>query len=167
MSKNITEDIEHVNHRLEFDEDIDLQVKGWKIQRAAWIIIFALLLLAALGLFGTGVLSYRTISKKGDVIDYEHFGRFQAQTQIELTINNKNGTAQIAFPQTYIDNFEIERITPQPEKTEILNSTVVYTFNITDKGKIVIYMMPQTTGTIKGTVAVNNTVFNLSQFIYP
>lgn len=167
MSKHANADIEYVDHPLQLDEDINLHIKGWKIQGVAWIVIFVFLLLAAFGLFGTGLLSYRTISKNGDVLEYEHFGRFQGQTELEFTLNKESGITQIAFPQTYIDKLQIERIIPLPEKTEMLNYNIVYTFNITDHGKIIFYMVPQKTGAIEGTVAVNNILFNLSQFIYP
>jgi hypothetical protein len=160
-------DIEHVNHPLEIDEDIRLHIKGWKIQSVAWIVIIFFLLLAALGLFGTGPLSYRTISKNGDILEYEYFGRFQGQTELEFSLNKESGTTQIAVPQTYTDKFQIERITPAPLKTEMLNRSIVYTFNITDHGRIVFYMLPQETGIVEGTITVNNVVFSLSQFIYP
>jgi hypothetical protein len=167
MSKNAATDLKHVDNPLQLNEDIGLHIKGWKIQRIAWIVIIILLVLAALGLFGTGPLSHRTVSKNGDTLKYEHFGRFQSQTELEFTVNKENGVTQVVFPQAYIDNFQIERITPLPEKTEMLHRSIVYTFDITDRGKIIFYMIPQTNGTIKGTVAVNNIVFDLLQYIYP
>jgi len=167
MSKNTYAGIENTGHPLKLDEDIPLHIKGWKIQKVAWTIIGLFLLLAAIGLFGAGPLSYRTINANGDILEYEHFGRFQGQTQLEFTLNRESGIAKIAFSLAYLDKFQIERIFPLPDKTETLGHNIIYTFNVTDRAKIIFYMVPQKAGSIEGTITVNKSVFNLSQFIYP
>jgi hypothetical protein len=167
MAKSTYDNIELANHPLQFDEDIPLHIKGWQVQKIGWIVIAVFLLLAVIGLFGTGPLSYRTISIYGDVLQYEQFGRFEGQTELEFTLNKESGTTQIGFSQTYLDKFQIERIFPLAEKTEIVDQKIIYTFNATDRGKIRFYLIPEKAGVAKATISVNNNVINLSQFIYP
>ncbi|MBD0294127.1 MAG: hypothetical protein ICV84_02845, partial [Flavisolibacter sp.] len=52
--------VEEVKTDLEIDEDLDLHEKGWKLQRFGWFFIFALVILAALGVFGDGIASKTT-----------------------------------------------------------------------------------------------------------
>jgi hypothetical protein len=167
MSKNTYDDIERADNPLQLEEDIPLHIKGWHVQKIVWTIIAVFLLSAAIGLFGTGPLSYRAISKGGNVLQYEQFGRFEGHTELEFNLNKESGITQIGFSQTYLDRFQIERIFPLVEKNQIVNQHIIYTFNATDRGKIRFYLIPQKTGVAKGTITVNSVVFNLSQFIYP
>ena len=58
MSKKGT--VEVVKTELQIEEDIRLQEKGWRFQRWGWAFIFSMVILAALGLFGDGIISKRT-----------------------------------------------------------------------------------------------------------
>ena len=62
---------------LEITEDMSFQNLTWKIQRIGWVIMFILVLLALLGLFGDGLLADTTAgsSEAGLSIEYPRYER--------------------------------------------------------------------------------------------
>lgn len=71
---------------LEIHEDLPFQEREWKIQRAAWVFMALVIVLALLGLFSTGPLS----SAKEEAADgaltvgYERFIRHDGRTTITI-----------------------------------------------------------------------------------
>lgn len=160
-------DVEEVDCELDIRENIDHHIRAWKFRNAGVVFMLLFVLSALLGLFGNGPLSNRTRTNNNDTLQFEYFTRYQSNTAIDLKLHNINGTAYIAFPQDYLKNFQIETIFPEPNESRIANDTVVYLFKTAENGSIRFYLMPQQTGSIKGTIAVNEKIFDLSHFIFP
>ena len=162
------QDIETVGqHSLQMEDDAEGFRKGLWPQRIGRLLMFLSLLAAAGGLFGTGPLSITT-GKAGTVeIRYEKFLRFENETALELKLEQASGTTTVIFPNDYISSLRVARIQPQPESTAIIDNHVVYTFNQTDKGEIMFFISPEKSGSVKGSVKVNDQLIPLSHFIYP
>lgn len=158
--------IEPIEHSLEVDEELDLQKKGWVVQRIGWVFMFLFVALAALGLFGEGVLSKQKAEAAGAAINYERFFRHESRMELKVEIGATD-SAIVSFPNEYLDKFRIESVTPEPKDNEVASGRIRYHFSGQAPMKITFYLVPQQVGTISGDVAVNGHQFKLSHFIYP
>src|SRR5688500_2844401 len=98
-SFNMERGIEQVHHTIEMDESMGLHKTGWAVQRVGWIVLFVIVVLAALGLFGSGVLSQRTKEVSGNMIEYERYGRYENTTYMHFKALAENGKAILIIPQ--------------------------------------------------------------------
>lgn len=158
--------VEVVKPDLEIDEKLHLHEKGWIIQRVGWIVIFSIMAVGALGLFGQGWASKQHPSQ-GDInVEYERFFRYE--TEMEIRVQTNGHIASVSLPQEYIKNFRRMRLEPEPENNTTANGEVVYHFLPSGNRILTIYLVPKTQGAISGTLKVNGTAsFDLHHFIYP
>lgn len=163
-----SQEIEKINSQLPIDESIGLQDKARVIQQIGIIIIFIIILLAALGFFGQGLLSDKKAEADGNTLAYERFGRFGGESTLVFDLAAANDSiTRIAIPAAYLEHFKIETIVPEPNENSIANSEFIYTFNGSDAKLITFFLSPVKTGSIKARIKGNQTNFNLSHFIYP
>ncbi len=68
---------------LEVPEDLRFQRRQWLLHRAAWVLLVGLLVLAGLGLFSSGPISYISRASKDSRLarDYERYLRFGKPTE--------------------------------------------------------------------------------------
>lgn len=159
--------IEHFKHSIEIDEAINLHKKGWIIQRIGWSFFALVVISAILGLFGNGPLSYKSQESNGNLLEYEKFGRFQSEMELKLTVRPQNGTGVVSVPKSYLEEFDIEKVFPEPREQKVVGENHVFTFTGDSPITVVVYLLPQQTGTINTTIHANNQPFQLSQYIYP
>lgn len=166
MGKKV-QDIELIKHDLELDEDIPLHRTGWIIQRIGWGVLYTGLILAMLGLFGTGLLSQRKQEINGNELSYERFLRFEAEAQLTFKISDARDSIILIVPQRYTEHIDITAINPLPAKSVITNGQVVYSFPASGHGEIHCTLMAKKPGRITETIIANNSAFTLSHLIYP
>jgi hypothetical protein len=159
--------IERVKHTMDLDDKIDLQIRGWKVQRISWVVILALMLAAGLGVFGEGIISKKVVDLGNAQVKYDRFFRYEAEMMLQFAVTNSADSTLISFDQQYLKNFRIEQIVPEPRENFTRAGKVYYVFNGSPPMNIAYYLVPEQTGSTKGEVGVNNTNFQLSQFIYP
>lgn len=152
---------------LQIEEDIPLHHKGWKFQKVIWIFLCLFLLFSILGLFGNGILSKKTVSKSKVVLEYEYFLRKEWENKLKFKIKEQEGRTLINIPQTYLNQFYIDKISPDPENIEIQNSCAVYSFKGNGQMLINFFLVPKTTGSLKTSIFVGNEELKISHFIYP
>ncbi|WP_134092040.1 hypothetical protein [Olivibacter sp. XZL3] len=160
--------VEKVDHSLTLEEDLKLHIRGWKTQKIGAVLILILMILAALGLFGEGLLSARKIVKEGVSVEYEYFLRYQKEMDIAFRLSDQ-GDIRVAVPLQYLDRFKVARIVPEPNESVISGDYVIYTFRAEKKGKKLcrFYLQAQKPGSVKGSWKVNQQHFEMSHFIYP
>jgi hypothetical protein len=159
--------VERVKHTIELDDKIDFHVKGWKIQRVGWVIIFTLMLAAALGVFGEGIVSKRKVDLGNAQVRYDRFFRYEAEMMLQFMISKGADSSLISFSQDYLKSFRIEQIVPEPKENYIQSGKVYYVFSGSAPMNIAFYVVPEKAGSLQGEVGVNDASFDLSQFIYP
>ncbi len=156
---------------LQLDDKIDLHRKGWRIQAILWVIIFLFILLAALGLFGDGILGRQTLGEKESAIwlEYDRFTRKHAPGKLEVhVVGSASSPAQLVIPANYLKNFQIEAITPSPNNVvTTAGGQVAYTFHAEGPLTVIFHMKPDAIGKVADTIRVNNQTFTLNHFIYP
>jgi len=114
-------DIEQVQHTIDMDEALPMHKIGWIVQRIGWVLVLLLLVLAALGLFGTGLLSHKQLQSGGNAIAYERFARYEANTALRFTAMHHNGEVMVQLPQQYLQHFTIESVIPEPQQVQSIN----------------------------------------------
>ena len=160
--------IERVSTELEIDEQLDLHKKGWKAQRAGLMFMFILVLLAAAGLFGDGLLSKNKMSGNNVTIEAERFYRYEARMKLKIKVMEAAGDQTvISFPSSYLKDLEIESIVPEPDANSISGNSVQYVFKGKGNLSATFYFVPQKFGKLEGVVGVNEHAFLLNHFIFP
>ena len=158
--------IEQIKPTLEIDEQIKLHKTGWVVQRVGWVLIFLLPVLGALGMFGEGFISSQK-EKKGTIeTEFDRFYRYEKEMPLSIKSQAEH-MAQISLTQEYLSNFRVVRIIPEPEHRLAIGQDIVYQFGGNSNKHVTIYAVPQSYGSIRGVLNVNNQQFSLHHFIFP
>ena len=159
--------IERIKTSLEIEEDINLHITGWIVQRIGWFLMLVFLLSAALGLFGNGVLSHKRITTSGVTLQYEKFTRFENDTEIEIQADSQNGFIEVALSDQFTRHFKIDRIIPEPGDQKIIQRAKVFVFPAAGKGEITFFVMAREKGRLHTAISINGIDFQYTNFIYP
>ena len=161
-------DIEEIETDLELDESVYMHKKGWIAQTTGLIFMLMIVVAAALGFFGDGMVS-RVISNSGNMtVDTQRFYRRDAILELKVSIRSHNDSGpKLSFPNHYVDKFEIQSIVPEPERSTVAGENVIYHFNGSGVQTITFYLIPQSLGEVKGSVAMKGEVINLNHYIFP
>jgi hypothetical protein len=154
-------------------DDLGHERAIWKFQHWAWT-FFALILIAALaGFFGDGVVSHAKASKPGLSLEYQRFGRYQAPSTLKLALNAGGGNTLPAvwLSQDFVDQIEIQKIYPQPERVKVAGDRLIYIFNVARTNEpvaIAFHFKPDGYGKTRARLGlVDGSELTFSQFIYP
>ena len=101
---------------LEIEEDLAFQDRSWRAQRVAWVLMSCLLVLAMLGLFGTGPLSSATVGEPGAPIwvEYERFGKFRDRMTVRVHLGPgaaRGAEARVWLDRAHQEAFRVEGVT--------------------------------------------------------
>lgn len=151
-------------------QDLSFQRKWWPIQRIGWF-LFALTIAAGLaGLLGTGPLASTTASGgSGFEVEYERFTHRESPTTFTIhpgdTPLSDEGTLEIAMSQSFISNYQIERIIPEPVNESMSGENLIYSFKVAEGGPstITIFVEAEDAGLWQGSIGPAT----LNQFVYP
>jgi len=157
-----------VDHQeLELEEDLKWTERSWVVQRIGWVLLLLFVGSAALGVFGTGILS-KVHKQTGEYsVEYERFGRFQMPQEIKIMAPSRNGKVVITVPQSFTENYEIPSSIPQPQRQVFDNSHLTLEYPSNGPVLIMFEIEAEKTGSHTADFFVNEQVFSISQFIYP
>lgn len=118
---------------LEINQDLDLQERGWRIERFSWVVMLLLIVLALLGLFGTGPLSSASAGDTDSGISarYQRFVRQGGNESITISINPdqvSQGRIELWLSSTFLNQIDIMQIIPQPDEVQSSGSGQTYAF---------------------------------------
>ena len=159
--------VERVHTSLQIDEDIDLHIRSWIGQRIGWALMFALLASAGLGLFGNGIVSEMNLSVNGTSVSYERFSRFESNTALEIETSDINGSISVRLDPEFARSFKVERINPEPSGEKLQDGTLIDSFTVEGRGHVTYFISPRAQGRTTYTLQVNESEFQLTQYIYP
>jgi hypothetical protein len=161
---------------LQINEDMEFQRHSWIVQRIGWAIFALVILLAALGLFGDGVLSDAQAGQKEGALwmEYPRFARFQGEFRIMVHTEEGIATAGeigIQLNKGYLQSVEVNSISPAPDREIKDADWITYVFKINDGSPpftAYFYVTPRKAGPLSGTFQLQNgNAVSFSQFIYP
>jgi hypothetical protein len=151
--------------------DLEFQRRQWAFERVAGIVLTALVIMAILGLFGSGPLDAQSVQTSKLDLEYSRFLRREAPNQMRLTV--RPGTPDgftISLDQAYLEHNDLESLDPEPESTVLKANRLEIQFASKGPGPFVVIMRlrPSQTGPLSGTVRLEpEQAITLSQFVYP
>lgn len=152
---------------LKLPADMRLTERSWKVQRLGWSLLVIYIVMAAIGLFGTGVLSNKRVQSADYSIKYERFGRYEMPQEFRILAPAVNGQVEISVPQEFTGHYGIASITPEPQSQSIRGGQIVLQFPADSTSLLVMQVEAEKPGLHSTTLAVNGKPFTISQFIYP
>jgi hypothetical protein len=157
---------------IEIEDEIAFQKKDWQAQRIGWAIMLLLILLALLGVFGgNGILSDVQAETDGLAVHFERFGRYKMSGQLQFDAEGSGDVVRLWIDSSYLENVEIESISPQPELVESAPDRQIYLFPITQSGEpisITFYIKPERPGVLNGKAGIEGgSSLDFTQLIYP
>jgi hypothetical protein len=121
---------------LEINQDLRFQERMWVAQRAGWIGMLAIAVVALLGFIGHGPLTGGTAGSAGGLeVDYARFARHRADTELVFTAHPAviaDGQVQLGINAEYLEGLEVRGILPEPESVSIDARWVTYSFQVAD-----------------------------------
>lgn len=163
------------NETLEINQNMAFQRKMWTIQRITWVVLLILTVLIALGFAGGfGPYNYVTASSEKMELSYQPRARRLAPTNIEVEIKQlTDNTARLLVSQDFINNYQVESITPQPDSVKSNAEMLVYEFSAPEGArsmKIKFYLQADNVsiGSHKGLIGPDSdSLVKIKQFVYP
>jgi hypothetical protein len=153
---------------MEIDVDVNFQRRAWVVQRVGWVLIAIVLGIAALGFFGTGLVSRASAQADGLRLEYDRFARFKQPTKIQFSLDAAKADIQLALSRRYLESVQIEQITPEPSKVESAGEWLIYHFAGQGPLSVTFHVKPDDFGGLSGAAQTSDghaVVFR--QFVYP
>jgi hypothetical protein len=168
-------DIQRVGD-LEISQDLDYQERMWQVERVGWWVMGLTTLAGLLGLLGPGLLGHTVVGRENDPIrlEFERFGRWQSPTALRVylgTTAQRGDGVQVALERNYLEGFQVQQVTPEPESVEAQSDRLVYHFRTTSLDRptaVTFYLQPERIGLLSGSVGLEpGQTLAIAQWIYP
>ena len=161
--------------RLQISDDLSFTRASWKVERAGWLALAALIAAGMLGLLGPGLFSSASAGEIEDPlrVEFQRFGHFE--TEDELTVHlkprSRNGLATVWIEDRYLDHVEIREIHPPPSQVQLQDGRKVYSFSLApdiDRARVRFDLTYKKVGRLAGRLgAPDGSSVGVRQFIYP
>jgi hypothetical protein len=161
---------------LEIDQDLAFLRRSWRVQRAGWLGMVAVLVLALAGLLGSGPLSRQEVSLPGLLrVEYQRFARYEAPQTLTVRLEpaaTRTGEVRLWVDRRYLDESKVETIMPPPSRVEAATDRLVYVFRMSRPGEpatIVLELQSRQIGPISGRIGLEGAeaVAPFRQLVYP
>ncbi len=161
---------------LEITQDERFQEREWKVQRIGWVLMALVVVLALLGVFGTGPLSAveQETSDGSLAVDYQRFIRNLGNTTLTIEADAslaENGQMVLWISSDWIEAMELERISPMPDQVREAGDRHVMVFLVEDRaGTLTVSFTarPQDLWLVSGEAGlVDGPSIDFDQFSYP
>jgi hypothetical protein len=162
---------------LQINQDLAYQQREWTVQRAGWLVMTLILLLALAGLLGPGPLSSATAGNEAADslwLKYDRFTRLKAPASLLIHLG-PNATAgeevHLQLNRPYLNRIQIQAVTPDPRRVEITAEGLLYVFDVAEPGapaEISFHFQPLRFGPLKGQIGLADQLpLTFNQFVYP
>jgi hypothetical protein len=160
---------------LEIAQDLAFERREWIVERAAWAAMAVLVAAALVGLLGPGPLARRT-AETGDGtlrVAYDRFARAEAPTDLEVHVRPAGGGEELRVwvGRAYLDAVTVERVLPEPVRTETAPDRVTFAFRLRDPRAPAIvrfHVQPERFGRPEARVGVEGAgEVSFRQLVYP
>ena len=158
---------------LHVEEDLAYQQREWLVERVGWIVMLLLILVAAAGLFGNGVLSRASVSDGKQVrIEYERFAHYLTPTsfKVHMRTTSKDKDIQLRVNNDFLQGIKIEKVVPEPIRVETGDKWLSYHFPVNTPGEVAIKfdLTPEMVGKLSAVIATGSAEpLSFNQLVYP
>lgn len=155
------------------NEDMALQRKVWRFERAGWYALVVIMVLALAGLFADGPLSTRHIRSADGRLDlrYERFSRNGATESMLLRVRGgADSTVEVLLGGSLLSGLNIETLHPQPLRSASQGKALLLQLRTDHQGMATLYLTLRSnnTGSYRGHVRIGpNSALDFRKFIYP
>lgn len=117
---------------LELETDRAFQEKWWILERVAWLIMFAIVLAALLGLTGRGgPLATAQVNAGDRKIVYPRVARWQTASEMSVEFPaGRGGKGEILIPSPFASRFSVESVVPEPSSVTAAPEGILYQFDL-------------------------------------
>jgi hypothetical protein len=153
--------------------DLRFQRRLWRVERASWWVELGIVVAGLAGLLGGGPLSRGTVESGGLAVEYPRIGRAHAPAELTVRIQPslvRGGEVRVQVDSRWIEGVEIERIVPEPERSEAGSEATGFTFRVQEgvPARVRFSVKQLRPGRQAGKFAVpGGAAVTLSQWIYP
>jgi len=138
--------------------------RKWAVDRVIWALMFATVVAALLGVFGSGLFSRETIERAhgGGTIELEHprLARFHSPEDLRLTVHAPDATGdtlRVALSSEFTSQAQVRRINPEPDAVSVGPEGTVAEWQVRDWSQPVVVDVqyePDDWGRIGGSIEV-------------
>jgi hypothetical protein len=158
---------------LEQPHELEFQEREWRVGRAVWALIFAIVAATAAGLFGSGPLSSVTSQSPdgGLRVRSQRFMRYGAALRLVIdTRADADGGVVLRISRDYLRAMRVERILPEPDRTQQDRDGLIFTFSGNAPGapiQVIADLQPASRGRVAGQIASGGARVDMTHFVYP
>lgn len=129
------DEVPKIDDAVAIGEDLRFQERWWTFEKIIWSVFLIVLLADVLGVFGRGWLSKAKCGgpEAGIRVDFERVLRASTPSIMDIHVDAdavQNGTVKLYVSDTVVKQLGAQRIAPQPERSEIGNKGLTYTFPV-------------------------------------
>lgn len=153
---------------LQIEEHRPFQEKFWKAERIAWASFGLLLLLALLGITGSGgVFSRMTIDFGNGYVEVPRFSRWQTSDSLTASLPPGDGERRFTIGPAFFHTFKVEDIVPPPFATENGSDGTIYHFRSDPEAPLALtmHLRAQGPGVVSYRVGVNREAMQTTRTI--
>lgn len=160
---------------LEIDEDLGSQRRAWAFERAGWAFLLLVLVAAALGLFGNGLLgTARASTVDGSLwLEYPRFLRAGSPERLRLVVDApraEDGRLSVWLDAAYFEGVSLERVMPAPERMVAGSERLTLEFEWDGAAgpvAITFEIVANEAGSIRSRIGSDTRAVELRQLVYP
>lgn len=143
IDKGRTEPVEDsvpkVDQAVAVGEDLAFQRKWWRFEQVTWIVFSLILLADVLGAFGRGWLAHseRHTPDGGMRLKYERIERVSTPSVMTILFSPgviRENAVRLFVSNSIVQTLGAQRISPQPEHSEVGNNGITYVFPANGNG---------------------------------
>ena len=183
MSEKNDNDTDDTNENNNLADGLEIETaplfqrRSWQFERAAWLMMAALIVAALSGLFGDGPLSRAQSPESMDAagtlrVGYERFARLNAPLRLQVRVLTPHaGELRLWVSRTYLDHTQIESIMPPPERVAASADQLIYFFRVTDTAApldVNFHLTAEQVGPLRGQAGTESSApVSFQSFIFP
>jgi hypothetical protein len=155
---------------LQISEDMRFQERQWRVSRATVGALLALTIVGVAGVTGSGPLSDAEAGGAGGALEvrYERFLRLGGPVELEVRPEAGRGTTEIVLDDAYLEGFDLEAVTPQPDSEFADRRGVVLEFEDGPPATAMLSLTAREIGLQRAVVSVSGIgSVSFRQFVYP
>ena len=156
---------------LQLEEHRRFQERFWTVERWVWVGFGAIIILALLGLTGSGgPLARTSASLEGASIDYPRFTRWEAPDEILVEFEPGGAERRLTLSSDFAETFQLESVQPQPDRSETSADGEIMIFRVEPQSaaQVTLHVRAQNPGMADFRAAIDEGApVSVSTFIFP
>jgi hypothetical protein len=155
---------------LQLEEHRTFQKRFWIAERCAWALFVSVLVLAVLGLTGSGgPFATRAASLATGHVRHPAVARWTATDEMTVTFAESAARHRLSLQGAFFDYFQIERVQPEPRAATAVEGGTVMEFasDRSQQAMVTLHLRVLRPGLARYSVGLDGTAIDVSTVILP